>query len=882
MKEQLDESLGVALSHWVEAVRRRAGLVAAGIALATLPIGLYAALNLGMNTDSVTMVGEDLPARKNHDAFAALFPNLEHAILIVVDAASPELARSSAEALVDALSADDEHFTEVYLPGGGDFFERNGLLYRSLEDLEEFADQMAMIQPVLAEIERDPSLSNLTSLIETGLEQVRSQDGAQALQWADVLDRVGQATVRVYDEFPLEVSWEELLLRGSAIEITTRRVVIAHPILDFDSFLAASGPLHSILGAAESLGLTPERGVEVRVTGNPVLNYEEMIGLAWDIGGAGVFCFALVALLLTRALRSFRLALASILTLLVGLVWTAAWAAVSVGRLNVASMAFAILFIGLGVDFCIHLGSRYAELLRSGLDEEGSLREATRSVGSSLVICAFTTAVGFFVFVPTPYLGIAELGMISGGGMIVILFLSLTFFPALVCSVVRVDPQRDLRAPVTFHHHWWAPFARHPAAVRWTALGLAVGAAVLVPYNRFDPNAVNIRDPDTPSVQAFQDLLAETGRASPWYIDTVAADLDAADRLARELDELPVVSATVTLRDYVPVEQEEKLALLEDVAFLLDPTGAMPVSAEAEPDPERQVEALRTLYRFLDEPWLEELDGVLAESIRHLRGHLAVFLPRVERDGQRAQALATLEDLLLAGLPDQVVRLRRATSPSPIDLEALPAPLRKRMLAADGQARVQIFPTETMQDEASFERFTDGVREVAPRATGIAVNLIELGRACQRSFRQALASALGVIALVLLLMWRSLRETALVMAPLLLAALLTVAAMVALDMPFNFVNILVIPLLFGIGVDSAIHLVHRSRLLVEGEALLETTSARAVLYSALTTTVSFGSLALSSHRGMETLGVLLVICMLLTVAANLIVLPALLAWQGKR
>jgi hypothetical protein len=204
------------------------------------------------------------------------------------------------------------------------------------------------------------------------------------------------------------------------------------------------------------------------------------------------------------------------------------------------------------------------------------------------------------------------------------------------------------------------------------------------------------------------------------------------------------------------------------------------------------------------------------------------------------------------------------------------------MLADDGHARVQVFPRADLGETRAFTAFVDAVRDVAPHATGVAVNLVEFARATERSLREALALALAAITVLLLLLWRRLVDTLLALAPLLLAGLLTVAAMVLLDLPFNFANVTALPLLLGIGIDSGIHLVHQARTgNIDGHDLLDTTTARAVFFSAVTTIASFGSLASSGHRGVATLGILLVVGMLMMLAANLIVLPALLALRAR-
>jgi predicted RND superfamily exporter protein len=204
------------------------------------------------------------------------------------------------------------------------------------------------------------------------------------------------------------------------------------------------------------------------------------------------------------------------------------------------------------------------------------------------------------------------------------------------------------------------------------------------------------------------------------------------------------------------------------------------------------------------------------------------------------------------------------------------------MVAPDGRYRVQVFPGSSLNEPLAIERFVDAVYSVDPHPTGLAVNLVSFGHVTVRSLIQAVSIALAAIALLLYLLWREVEPVALVLGPLLLGAILTVAGTVAFGVPFNFANVIVVPLLLGMGVDSGIHLVHRARTeQLASEALLETTTARAVLFSALTTVVSFGSLSFSSHQGMASLGQLLVIGLVLTLFANLVVLPALLARHGS-
>ncbi len=883
--DRFEAALGTLMVRWARGVHARARATLVVIGIVTLCCAIHAATQLGINSDNVQLVAEHLPARQNYLEFTKSFPNIENVMLVVVDGETPELARRATDELRAALAERPDLFREVYIPGAGPFFEKHGLLYRDLDDLDEFALQMSRVQPILTALEREPTVAHLARLIESGLEQQEETDVALD-ELAVLLDRVGDATVEVYRDFPLEISWEEILLRGSSVETVTQWTIVVDPVLDFDSLFAAQAPMDAIRRIAADHGLVPERGITVRLTGNPVINSEEMAGLLWDIGLGGVITFCFVVAVLFRALRSARLVVASVITLLVGLVWTGSFAAAAVGSLNLISLAFAILFIGLGVDFAIHLGMAYVDGLRDAVDTGATdphvegLDRAFEQVGSSFVICTITTAIGFYVFIPTDNVGVAELGLIAGSGMIVNLFLTATLFPALLAAPLRLDLGRELPRAMGFRTTWWRALIRRPGvvtAIAAVALALGTWQATKV---QFDANVVRMRDPGTESVQAFNEMLEASGQRSPWPMDIIAADLEEADRIARDVEELEVVERALTLADYVPTEQDDKLMLLEDVGLMLDaPRGA---SAEEEaPSVEEQVEALRALRDTLADPALETRGSTLAKSMLTLRTRLDEFLERVdggERDAE--SALARLEGVLLGGLTDQLKRLRAATLVDEVTLDDLPRELRERMMTADGRARVQIFPAEQMTEEAAFTRFARDVDARAPGATGLPMNMIAFAEATRSSFLEALVAAVVLITLFLFALWRRLPPVGFVLAPLLLSNLATIGVMSVSGIAFNFVNVVVVPLLLGIGVDSGIHLVHRAEMLArrpEGGDLLASTTARAVFYSALTTTVSFGTLALSSHQGVSSLGVVLSFGMVLTVVSNLVVLPSLLA-----
>jgi hopanoid biosynthesis associated RND transporter like protein HpnN len=880
--------LSRALVAWVAAAGRHARVVLWATAVTTLAAVVYAALQLGVNTHHSAILSDDMPFWRDYNEFAEVFPILDEALLVVVDAESSGAALEAAQALAERLAQQPEAYDDIYVPGGDEYFQRHALLYLEVEELQDLADQLAGVQPLLAEVAEDSSLQHLATVLREGIERLRTDPDAP-VDLSLAFDSLSRAVSAVLRGQPQPISWTELILRRKLPGDSSRRVVVLHPIYDYTHLLPGRDSIEGVRRAARELGLVPENGVLVRITGNVALNTEEMIsvgrGSLLSVGGS----FVLVAVLVWLALRSARLVVAALLTLLVSLAWTAAFAALAVGYVNVLSVCFAVMMIGLGIDFAIHFGMRYAELLRAGEGHDAALQESAGSVGASLVLCASTTAVAFFVFIPTDFRAVGQLGLISGVGMLVSLFATLTVLPALLC-VWRPASVRDVwGGALWFERLVITASVHHPRTVRLGALLLALLSLLALPRLRFDHNISRLRDPGTESVQTLDELLEES-ETSPWTMDLMEPSLDAATAVAERLRELPVVERAVTLRDYVPGGQEEKLAILGELGYFV------PEPREgAAPPPDTplatQIETLAALRDSLRAPWLAEGDPERAASAARAAGQLERFLERLaalERKSQQQEQLAAFERALTGALPGQMRQLWLATDPDPVALEDLPESLTRRMLAPDGRARVEILAREDLGDNVAHARFVDQVRRLAPEATGSAVTLLEFGRAVVSSFQQALSAAVLAISALLWLLWRRLSDMLLVLAPLALAALLTAATAGVFGIPFNFANVVVLPLLLGIGVDTGIHLVHRHRVTIEtiGHAeapereLLTTSTAQAVLFSSLTTMASFGTMALSSHVGFASLGELLLAGVSYTLLANLLVLPALLALRG--
>jgi hopanoid biosynthesis associated RND transporter like protein HpnN len=864
---------------WVDGARRHAAAVIIASILATVGAGYYVAGNLAVNTDITDMLSPKLEFRKQSNALAKAFPQFSDNILVVIDGRTPDLAADAAIAFAARLRRQPKLFGDVYDPVGDPFFRRNGLLYQDADKLAELSDRLAEAQPFLGKLWRDPSLRGLFGMLKLAVgEALKGNDAIRIRPVLDAMSRVAEAQAK--GKFA-DLSWSRLMMAGAenaSGKEARRRLLLIQPALDFSSLTPAAAAMAALRAAAAEMKLDPAHGVRVRLTGSAALATEEFKSVENGMGLAAVISLVLVLALLVVGLRSLRLVVATLATLIVGLIWTAAFAVAAIGPFNLISVAFAVLFIGLSVDFGIHFGLRYMEE-RAGYAHSEALKRAASGVGLALSLAALAAAIAFYAFWPTDYLGLAELGLIAGTGMFIAFFANLTVLPAILTLLPPRPPATAAAKAkagkadnvIRARSRIFRSIQDHARGVVWSAAAIGLAGLFLLPQARFDYDPLNLKDRGTESAATLFDLM-KNPRTSPYTITILADNLKAAGAMAAKLKKIPLVDSTETLLSYVPGDQDEKLEIIEAMSLFLAPALA---SGDTAPPPSavRQRAALAALESKLR---LLAARPDLAAAVSAKR-FLAALAALGELRDQKV--LKNLEKRMLGGLGGRLKALREALAARPVSLESLPASIRERQVAGDGRAKVTVYPRENMRVSGALPRFVAAVRKVAPRATGPAVVMLEGGNAVLRAFQQATVLAFVLIAVLLLAVMRSVSDVILVFAPLFLAAVLTVAATVAMGMAFNFANVIVLPLLFGLGVAGSIHLVMRDReAAAEGVVGINGDSTpRAIVFSALTTIGSFGSIALSSHPGTASMGVLLAVSITLTLGCTLLVLPALLA-----
>ncbi len=854
------------IARWVSCVCGRARLVILLGLVLTIGMGVYIATNLGMNTDTSDMLSPELPFRQNSIALSQAFPQFSDNIVVVVEGGEPGATNAAADILATKLRESPEKFGEVFDPAGEMFFRKNGLLYLETPVLERLLDQLIDAQPFLGKLWQQPDLTTLfASLAQITEYRASGSSDLPVEAAAGFVDRIAGAIHAAGDPGAPPLSWQQLFT-GDAGDLTPiRRVILIQPKTDFDSLQPGSDAMSAIRSLADELRLKEIYGARVRLTGSLALADEELESVADGLGLAGVLSLVLVFSLLIVGLRRWSAVGACLITLICGLIWTAGFATAAIGTLNLISVAFAVLFIGLSVDFGIHFTLRYLEREGGETDVSSALSAAGKGIGNALTWTAVAAAIGFFSFLPTDYRGLAELGLIAGAGMIIALFANLTLLPALL---VWGAPKAVGRTPNRLRRMTLRPAVHRMFLALFTVLTLAAAAVSSKVVFDFDP--LNLKDPKTESVGTLLDLVGSRGN-SPYTITILAADLATARETSKKLLALDTVQGVRTITDLVPENQAQKLELIADASLILLPSmsGEIGQSSGSTAQVSAAYRALETSLSVISAGDLTPLDAALSRLAGALKSYR-------EQTSLVDAALRRLQEKLMSALPEKLASLKISLTPVRIAQENLPKSLRDRLVAADGRIKIDVSPKGNMRNQVELEAFVRDVQSVAPTATGAPVVIYEAGRVVKRAFGEAGLTTIALIALLVFLLTRNIRQIILIFAPIFVAGLLTVGATVVLGLAFNFANIIVLPLLFGLGVAGSIHMVRRERALSPGADLSETSTPRAVIFSALTTIGSFGSIALSSHPGTASMGLLLTIAVFCTLATTLFLLPALM------
>ncbi|MDM8358170.1 MMPL family transporter [Pandoraea communis] len=840
--------------------------------LLVIASSVYVAKHFAINTDISSLIDSNTPAAERGREIDRAFPQKADITLAVVQAPAVEFADRAAAELAEKLSTETDAFRSVSRPGSGEFFARNALLFASLDDVKTLTGKLEDAKPLLNRLARDPSLTGLSNLLSVTLQTPLLTGQVKLPDMARLLGRAADTTEAVLAGRPAGMSWRALVVPDTV----ARSYVQVQPVLDYAALEAGANAASRIREAAADLKLAERYGATVRLTGPRPLSDEEFASVREDAGSNAVITLLAVLVVLWLAVRSGKMILAVFITLLAGLVVTFALGLMMVGALNMISVAFAVLFVGIGVDFGIQFGVRYRDE-RHRLDNDGkssaddvlrgALTGAGKAIAMPLSLAAAATAASFFSFLPTDYRGVSELGLIAGVGILCVAFPSaITLLPALI-SVFKPKGEasppgfRSLGPVDDFTDKYRKPLL-------YGTLALVIAGLPLLAHLHFDFNPLHLKDPKTESMATLLDL-ANSPEAGVNDVQLLAPNLDAANAEAAKLRAVPEVGRVVTLTTFIPAEQPAKLAQIGTAAASLLPvlsqTPLAPVADAA------RVSSLKTAAGQLEDAALDHPgEGAkeaqrLATALRKLAAADAATRDRADR--------AIAEPLKLA-----LGQLRDALQPREVTRESLPKDIVSQWVAADGRALVNISPHVAKgadaSDDAMLRKFSAAVLASAPDAVGGPISILRSADTIIRAFIEAGLWALLSITVLLWLALRNFGDVLRTLVPLLVSAAVTLEITVLIGLPLNFANIIALPLLLGVGVAFKIYYVIAWR---EGKThLLASSLTQAIVLSAATTGIAFGSLWLSHHPGTSSMGKLLALSLVCTLIGAVFFQPVLM------
>jgi len=855
---------------------------------------IYTINNMEFLTGRDDLMPRNAPFQVDYRAYRAEFGDQEE-IVAVIEAADAEKATRAADALYARLNRDSGVFREVLYPGGLPFFRKNGLLFMPLEEIKQLRNTLTMAAPVLKDLAADPSVQTLFTSLTRQIDGYLVHNDPQELKSLTFMLTTLDKGFKAFDGKTSGLSMDSFLKGGgeggrpSMLENAGRQQVITMlPIKDQTSFVASERSIKAARAALNEILARPEfKGVTGGLTGVPVLEYEEMATSQQDLKIATVLSLTLTVILLLFAFRGLLNVISAMVSLIVGICLSFGFATVAVGHLNILSMVFAIMLIGLGIEYGIQVVLRYQEELKEGATGISAIETSIAANLRSIILAAATTAMAFITFVLTDFKGIAELGIIAAGGVVICVIATFTVLPAMLILLERFR-KNGSAAPIkkfqAVEHPILQVMFGSPKAMIAATLLLSLLCLYPTIHMRFDYNLMNLQAKGLQSVEYAYKLM-RSKENSGYFAVVTASNMDEAIQLTKRLEKLPAVDHVVSLSALVPDQQAAKLSELAALKTVM---------AEVRPAPYEEnlrLMELPTVFENFRDRVAKLSKALEAQGVGEAKP-VGAFLTTLdgffaslekEKDKNAAGMLRDFQGGMFAELPAKLAMMKESLEASPVSASDVPEQLRQRFVGKNGKLLLQVSAKKEIFEHQPLAEFVSQVKGVVPNATGEPVMVFESLTILRDSYLKAFGYAFIGIAMILLINFKSIRFAIIGTLPLAAGLLLMVGGMWLFGVSFNSANIIVLPLILGVGIDSAIYIINRYRQGNETPGQVAMSSAGiGVFLNALTILFSFGALMVAHHRGVFSIGAVMSLGMIASVAVFLAFLPALLTVWGKR
>lgn len=881
--------------------------VCLAIAIAGLAIW-YTVTTLTFSTSRNALASSNARYIQAYESAKQDFGSLDY-IVVVIEPPTLERGKQFVQALAPRLRADTQHFQAVIDTIDTTRLEGKKLLYLSPEELRTLQQRLEDTQDLISDLADTPGLVPLLRSINQEISQAmvshltggllgtsKPSDAASTAEpetpqtlditFLSALFREMDAALATPDTYTFQSPWSSFFLEDGEVfskdgYLTSKDDRFLFILVDNRTtqggFVKHAQPLQRLrTHIAEVQRQFPD--VQAGVTGGDALNNDEMVAAQRDTMLATVLALVGVAVLFIAAFRQIWRPMLVMAMLIIALCWTLGLTTLTVGHLNILSVSFLPILIGLGIDFGIHLMARYGEERAKQQDFDSAVQTAFRQTGPSVAAAAVTTALAFYAVMLADFQGLAELGFIAGSGILLCLLASFTVLPAMLALHER---QRLVSAGI------WQAFERDPLRglmrFPWLTSGILLVITllgiVLLPRPQFDYNLLNLQAKGTESVIWEKRLHDGSGRSS-WYGLSVADSLDELRQRKARFDALPVVERIESVASLLPDDQAERQPLVEQLAPYVEN-----VESDWENPEPVVLDTLHTLLKKIRFKLQRDADEWTpskrpAETdLTAARTALVAVQDRLNATSPDTAlaALGQFQQHLMADFASKLDFLQRNVHPTPITLDDIPPQLRQRFIGKSGRYLLQIFARDNIWERDAMQAFVMQLQTIDPDITGPPVVAFHSIRHMQQGYARGGLYAFIVIIGIVLLLVRRLKPTLLTLLPMLLGGIWTLACMALLDLDFNMANLIILPLFLGIAVDNGIHMVHR---MLEDKraatAPLAHSTGKAIVLTSLTTMVGFGSLMVAHHYGIFSLGLLSTLAVGCSLIAALVALPLVL------
>lgn len=867
-------------------------VVSISLALAVLSLW-FTVTHLQFNTSRQDLISKDMKFHVLYQQYRERFRDFD-GMIVVVEGEDPESMGRFADQLVARLQSRPDFSSEIYYKIDTEYFKSKSLLFLEVDALQQLADQLVSHREFLEGVNASPGLNTLltrlnreistgvvesllTDFLGTGEEEAADDPADLSL----LISLLAQMTRHLEGDARYRSPWATFLTKedhplqeaGYLVSDDERLLFILLDPKETEGDFAGSRDAIEGIRAIISDLIPGFPHIKVGMTGGEVIASDEMHTTHTDVKRASRYALTGVALLFILFYRRITEPLLAMFTLIVSISWAMGYTTLAVGHLNILSVVFTTILIGLGIDFGIHILCRYREERRSGQGAQLAMRHTLQQTGQGNLAGAVTTAIAFGAMVFTDFVGIVELGIITAGGIVLCFIGMVLLLPALISleerwrKPVYTQPERVEKRDALFEKLY-----SHYYLIIFISLGLLLWCGYVSKDLYFDYNLLNMQAKGTEAVRYEMKIIQNAKRAS-WNAALVADNLEDARDKYQALKAMPSVGKVESLLSAIPENQSARLRQVKTLAPLIDPLAVAPAD---EPFSLQAVRATVNKIRFkLRKKEKEgERDDVYEASRR------ARQLDEVLKNTDPATAANRLQGFsrtLFADYRNKIADLKRSVHPAPVKVEDLPKDLRDRFVSADGKYLLLVYPGINIWEREEMEKFLGEMRRIDPNVTGNAVHMFESSRLMIDAYIHAGLYALAAIFLYLMLTLRNFKTTVLVLLPTLAGAVLTLGLMRWTGIQFNLANLVILPLILGIGVVDGVHILHRNRENPEaGRNVISKSTGQAVVLTSLTTMIGFGSLMVADHQGVYSIGLVLTLgvgsCMIMSVT----LLPALI------